>query len=637
VSCLLLGLHQARAEDRYFIGLPNGGTANWSEPANWTDSVVPQPGDAAIIDFRDALDRAVVLDISSSLSFLTIGNLGGGGSSTLYQLPGIDLVTESEYVGSYPTSEYGVSIGRHIQDGGSNTTTDLWVGTPTADQMRVSIGTYTLNGGTVNASYVHVASVGFGTFEHNGGVVSISSSGPTGGELNVGQTQGSSGIYKMHDGKLTVVGLEYLGYSGAGTFIQTGGTHTLVGTGSLLGILSLGMTSVGTGGTYILSGTGATLVTDTELIARHNRGAFIQSAGVHQVRSQCVVGYLSTAHYDLSGGSFRVAAELDIGYGTMNQSGGAVEVGVASSNNGLLWISSYGLFSLTSDTGSVAVWGDEYVRGTFNQTAGAHSVSANLYVQGSKGTYFLSGGALSTPVLNIAEGGRFDWSGGALSLQTLLLAGRMNLAPGSGRTLVATNVEIDRTTGMLDLADNHMIVDYPVGESSENLLDNLRQDLRAGALFTSLDSDGHRLGYADNAVLERPSFAGVSFPPNDFTQLLVMYTYAGDSNLDGVVDMMDLGALATHWQTANVWTGGDFDYSGFVDVADLGLLASNWQAGVTLGSTPTDGHPWALAEALAALGLPAPLPEPASVTILLGTGFFILRRRKNRSTSPPPT
>jgi hypothetical protein len=64
----------------------------------------------------------------------------------------------------------------------------------------------------------------------------------------------------------------------------------------------------------------------------------------------------------------------------------------------------------------------------------------------------------------------------------------------------------------------------------------------------------------------------------DTSSILIKFTYEGDTNLDGVVDVPDLGNLASNWRTAAPWTGGDFDYSGFVDVADLGLIASNWQS-----------------------------------------------------------
>ncbi|KKL59725.1 hypothetical protein LCGC14_2212450, partial [marine sediment metagenome] len=52
---------------------------------------------------------------------------------------------------------------------------------------------------------------------------------------------------------------------------------------------------------------------------------------------------------------------------------------------------------------------------------------------------------------------------------------------------------------------------------------------------------------------------------------------AGDVTLDGRVNITDLGALASNWQSSNAsWTGGDFNGDGLVNITDLGALASNW-------------------------------------------------------------
>jgi hypothetical protein len=123
------------------------------------------------------------------------------------------------------------------------------------------------------------------------------------------------------------------------------------------------------------------------------------------------------------------------------------------------------------------------------------------------------------------------------------------------------------------------------------------------------------------------TFAGQSV---DGSAVLVRWTYEGDGNLDGKVDVADLGRLASNWQATGAWSGGDFNYDGTVNVADLGMLASNWQAGMNAPLTPTDGHPWALPEALEALGLPAmSVPEPACAAIT-PLGLVFLRRRRGR-------
>ena len=131
------------------------------------------------------------------------------------------------------------------------------------------------------------------------------------------------------------------------------------------------------------------------------------------------------------------------------------------------------------------------------------------------------------------------------------------------------------------------------------------------------------MGYADNSVAGLATFSSQSV---DMTSVLVKYTFYGDSDLDGDVDVADLGNLASNWQSSAEWVSGDFDYSGFVDVADLGMLASNWQSGV---STPLAGS---LDEILASLGLPSnSVPEPGSIVWISTLGASsLMRSRRHR-------
>jgi hypothetical protein len=153
------------------------------------------------------------------------------------------------------------------------------------------------------------------------------------------------------------------------------------------------------------------------------------------------------------------------------------------------------------------------------------------------------------------------------------------------------------SAGVLDLTNNSMIIDY--SGSVDTLVGDTRVMLQDGRLNTDLAGAAYHVGYGDNAVLGRSTFAGVDI---DSSSLLIKFTYAGDANLDGQVDVTDLGAVATNWQTAAPWTGGDFNYDNFVDVTDLGMLATNWQAGVgnPLGPQQQGGDSdfWAIVDTL---------------------------------------
>ena len=157
----------------------------------------------------------------------------------------------------------------------------------------------------------------------------------------------------------------------------------------------------------------------------------------------------------------------------------------------------------------------------------------------------------------------------------------------------------------LDLANNSLVLDYG---SVGTLVDDTRVMLQSGKLTSSSADSSKRLGYADNAVTGLTTFGGQVV---DSTSILVKFTYGGDSNLDGQVDISDLGSLATAWQTSAPWTGGDFDYSGFVDISDLGILATNWQLGVGAPLGPS------FDEALASVGLSGvSVPEPTAIGLL---------------------
>jgi hypothetical protein len=93
------------------------------------------------------------------------------------------------------------------------------------------------------------------------------------------------------------------------------------------------------------------------------------------------------------------------------------------------------------------------------------------------------------------------------------------------------------------------------------------------------------LGYAEASdVAPGGMFAGQSV---DGTAVVVRFTYYGDADLNGSVDVADLGRLASNWQTSpRRWAQGNFNYDGAVDVADLGMLASNWQSSLLVPLSP---------------------------------------------------
>jgi hypothetical protein len=157
----------------------------------------------------------------------------------------------------------------------------------------------------------------------------------------------------------------------------------------------------------------------------------------------------------------------------------------------------------------------------------------------------------------------------------------------TGMALAVASLAIT-SGGRLDLAGNAMVirggsvdgVGAQIAAGFNNGAWNGAGGITSSAAAADADaSDLTALGYASNAVLGKTSFAGITGLTS--SDILVKYTYAGDANLDGQVDIGDLGLLAGGWQQSGKdWLGGDFSYDGAVDIADLGLLAGNWQKGV---------------------------------------------------------
>jgi hypothetical protein len=111
------------------------------------------------------------------------------------------------------------------------------------------------------------------------------------------------------------------------------------------------------------------------------------------------------------------------------------------------------------------------------------------------------------------------------------------------------------------------------------------------------------------------------------TDVLIKYTYYGDSNLDGKVDgtdysRIDNGAL----MHLTSWYNGDFNYDGVINGSDYTLIdnAFNTQ-GAQIAAALS-----AAAEIRSRDVRESAVPEPTCMPLLLGTGIFAtLRRRRS--------
>jgi autotransporter-associated beta strand protein len=224
-----------------------------------------------------------------------------------------------------------------------------------------SSGTYNLSGsGQVSAILGYVGYSGNGKFNQLGGANNLVTNG-TDAALYLGYNTWASGTYNLTAGALNIsMGREYVGYSGSGTLTQTGGTNTVtpdnLGDGLYLGFNS------GSAGTYVLSGSGQ-LSAQNEYVGYSGVGTFSQSGGFNNISgyftTPLYLGYSlsGSGKYTLGGGSLSATAEY-VGYagnGAFLQSGGLNSTQAEYVGYSPLSVSSYAQSGGTNNAAFLAI------------------------------------------------------------------------------------------------------------------------------------------------------------------------------------------------------------------------------------------------------------------------------------------
>jgi len=201
---------------------------------------------------------------------------------------------------------------------------------------------------------------------------------------------------------------------------------------------------------------GDNLYCPSETIGNNGIGTFNQTAAINTSTSDIFLGWNSTAQgtYLLGNGASLSAFNVWVGVsgsGTFKQSGGTANAwsifeGAATGGSGL--------YSL-SGTGILAVSSYEYIgystTGSFVQSGGTHTSSTWLYMgyyTGSKGSYALSAGTLSSNQISVGyQGiGTFAQTGGTHTVANFLTIGDQTAGSGlytlSGGSLSAPTENI---------------------------------------------------------------------------------------------------------------------------------------------------------------------------------------------------
>jgi hypothetical protein len=329
-----------------------------------------------------------------------------------------------------------------------------------------------------------------------------------------------------------------------------------------------------------------------------------------------------------SGGRYSLSGSLD-------QSGGGilfltdpgtsmVALGAATLSNASISIlnGAKASFAGASISGAATV---SVSGGTFASTAAmtnaspvsfaGNSVGSFTDVAGA-GTFFVDGTSVVTArsirqnAVNLLSNGRIvsradGTTAGVTRVKTLSFA---TLAPPGG-------VE------QWDLTNNALVIDYIAGSSPFATIQTDIKTAYANGAWTGSGlssssaaasaSTPHRtaLGYAEASDIGvgGGTFLGQSV---DTSCVLVRYTLAADSDLNGMVDLTDFTYLAANFnKSGKNWLQGDYDYDASVDLTDFTFLASNFNSVVP-----------------ASLG--QVVPEPLSAAAMLS---LLLQTRQRRS------
>lgn len=173
---------------------------------------------------------------------------------------------------------------------------------------------------------------------------------------------------------------------------------------------------------------------------------------------------------------------------------------------------------------------------------------------------------------------------GALSLGTNGLA----TIESNGNSILTMSSLVLNGTAKLNIANNHAIIDYPLGQASPFSFARARviTGFNGGAwngngIISSAAAvaSNKAIGYAEASALFNSFPATFQGQSIDNTSVLLSFTFKGDFNLDRVVGFDDLLRLSQNYGTAKGnWADGDFTYSGAVNFDDLLAQAQNYNA-----------------------------------------------------------
>lgn len=192
--------------------------------------------------------------------------------------------------------------------------------------------------------------------------------------------------------------------------------------------------------------------------------------------------------------------------------------------------------------------------------------------------------------------------------------GGAEIEHGGRNTLIVKQLSLS-ADATLDAADNDLILDYtgapPIAMMNQWILDGRLYAVTGQPDFPTT------LAPVDNMRIRTLTWNGLAISDGvDFSQLILMFTYDADVNLDGMVTVDDYANLVANLGNPGGWSEGDLTRDGLVTEADYDLLALRLT------------HPLAATSRLSGLaGHTSGIPEPGLGVLLLPLALLARRRR----------